>query len=204
MKNEPNIRLEVCCEHVTPEHHKLHVMRPGAACVDCVSEGSQWVHLRSCLTCGEVRCCESSARRHARRHYEKTGHALVTSVEIGENWAWCYAHNREMHSTPYQLWISARTAGRLLFGARFRFFGFKQLREVERTKLSTLQALDPEENYLDEHEFVFFPLRGGGLDVSSETWRDAHASWQDNDGRIYTAWSEGIIRIIEVDTQLPT
>ncbi len=59
-------------------------------CVDCLREGSQWVHLRQCLTCGGVHCCDSSPRQHATAHWRGTGHPLIVSVEPGEEWAWCY------------------------------------------------------------------------------------------------------------------
>jgi uncharacterized UBP type Zn finger protein len=59
-------------------------------CAACVAEGTRPVHLRMCLTCGEVACCDSSPRRHARRHHEATGHPLIRSVEPGERWLWCY------------------------------------------------------------------------------------------------------------------
>ena len=59
-------------------------------CVDCVAEGTRWVHLRECLTCGGVRCCDSSTRRHASRHAAESGDPIVRSFEPGENWRWCY------------------------------------------------------------------------------------------------------------------
>ncbi len=61
------------------------------ACVDCVSEGSSWVHLRMCLTCGHVACCDSSPRRHAAAHFQAEDHPVIRSVEPGEAWRWCYA-----------------------------------------------------------------------------------------------------------------
>lgn len=59
-------------------------------CEACVAEGSTWVHLRLCLSCGEVACCDSSPRRHATAHHHATGHPIVRSVEPGESWRWCY------------------------------------------------------------------------------------------------------------------
>ena len=59
-------------------------------CAGCVLEGTQWVHLRMCLTCGYVGCCDSSERRHAEGHFEDTGHPVMRSVEPGEAWRWCY------------------------------------------------------------------------------------------------------------------
>ena len=63
---------------------------PPRSCVDCVAEGSDWVHLRQCLVCGDVRCCDSSPRRHATAHWHATAHAVMRSTEPGEDWGWCY------------------------------------------------------------------------------------------------------------------
>ena len=59
-------------------------------CVDCVAEGTRWVHLRLCLTCDEVRCCDSSPRKHASAHAAADSHPIVRSFEPGEDWRWCY------------------------------------------------------------------------------------------------------------------
>ncbi|HEX2894515.1 MAG TPA: cation:proton antiporter [Marmoricola sp.] len=64
---------------------------PGA-CEDCVREGTQWVHLRLCLTCGHVGCCDSSPRRHATAHFHDTQHPVIRSAEPDESWRWCYVH----------------------------------------------------------------------------------------------------------------
>ena len=60
-------------------------------CEECVKIGSDWVHLRTCQTCGTTRCCDSSPNRHATKHFHTTGHPIVRSFQPGENWAWCYA-----------------------------------------------------------------------------------------------------------------
>ena len=60
-------------------------------CEDCLREGTPWVHLRLCLTCGHVGCCDSSPRRHASAHWRAAGHPIVQSFEPDEDWAWCYA-----------------------------------------------------------------------------------------------------------------
>jgi hypothetical protein len=66
---------------------------PGASvCEECLRGGSGWVHLRQCLTCGQVGCCDSSPMRHARAHALAVGHPIVRSAEPGENWRWCYVH----------------------------------------------------------------------------------------------------------------
>ena len=69
-------------EQVTPS---------GEGCVECLRTGGRWVHLRLCLTCGQILCCDSSPNRHARAHALEGGHPLVRSYEPGESWAWCYA-----------------------------------------------------------------------------------------------------------------
>ena len=60
------------------------------ACVDCVAEGSTWVHLRRCLECDHVGCCDNSPRKHATAHFGATAHPVIGSAEPGEEWAWCY------------------------------------------------------------------------------------------------------------------
>lgn len=59
-------------------------------CEQCVAMGSRWVHLRMCLTCGQVGCCDSSPNRHATAHFHETEHPIIRSVEPGESWRWCY------------------------------------------------------------------------------------------------------------------
>ena len=60
------------------------------ACEDCLREGSSWVHLRTCLSCGHVGCCDSSPRRHASAHFTSTEHPVIRSAEPGEQWRWCF------------------------------------------------------------------------------------------------------------------
>ena len=59
-------------------------------CEECLRLGTEWVHLRQCLTCGHVGCCDSSPLRHARAHAYSAGHPIVRSFEPGESWRWCY------------------------------------------------------------------------------------------------------------------
>ncbi len=61
-------------------------------CPDCAREGTRPVHLRLCLTCGNVGCCDSSPGRHASRHGKTAGHPVIRSFEPGEAWRWCYRH----------------------------------------------------------------------------------------------------------------
>ena len=61
-------------------------------CEDCLKIGSDWVHLRLCLTCGHVGCCDDSPNRHATAHFHATRHPIIQSFEPGEDWRWCYVH----------------------------------------------------------------------------------------------------------------
>jgi uncharacterized UBP type Zn finger protein len=60
-------------------------------CDRCVAMGDTWVHLRSCLQCGQVGCCDNSKNRHARKHWEEHDHPLVRSIELGESWRYCFS-----------------------------------------------------------------------------------------------------------------
>jgi Zn-finger in ubiquitin-hydrolases and other protein len=64
--------------------------RTPGGCAECLRLGTQWVHLRLCLTCGHVGCCDSAALRHARSHAHVAGHPIVASFEPDEDWRWCY------------------------------------------------------------------------------------------------------------------
>lgn len=59
-------------------------------CEECLRDGTSWVHLRLCLTCGHVGCCDSSPMRHASAHAAHNPHPIVQSYEPGEDWRWCY------------------------------------------------------------------------------------------------------------------
>lgn len=61
-----------------------------AVCDQCIAAGDTWVHLRSCLQCGDVGCCDNSKNRHARKHWEEHDHALIQSIEPGESWRYCF------------------------------------------------------------------------------------------------------------------
>lgn len=76
------------CSHL--DSIDAHVAPGAAGCEDCLREGSSWVHLRVCQSCGHVGCCDSSPRRHATGHHRGSGHPVVRSFEPGEEWFWCY------------------------------------------------------------------------------------------------------------------
>jgi hypothetical protein len=60
------------------------------ACEECVKIGAQWVHLRTCQTCGVTLCCDSSPNRHASKHARASQHPVIASAEPGERWLFCF------------------------------------------------------------------------------------------------------------------
>ncbi|MGZ3873000.1 MAG: UBP-type zinc finger domain-containing protein [Mucilaginibacter sp.] len=79
---------EEVCKHLaaikTLKHAKDYV------CEECIKTGAQWVHLRTCQTCGVTLCCDSSPNRHASKHAAAADHPVVISAEPDERWLWCY------------------------------------------------------------------------------------------------------------------
>ncbi len=59
-------------------------------CEECIKTGSDWVHLRTCQTCGVTLCCDESPNAHMTKHFHKTKHPVIISSEPGERWMWCY------------------------------------------------------------------------------------------------------------------
>ena len=83
------------CEHIGAIEEKK---RPKAlVCDECVRTGGEWVHLRTCQTCGKTHCCDSSPHKHASGHYHETGHSVVASAEPEEEWYWCYVDELFIH-----------------------------------------------------------------------------------------------------------
>ena len=80
------------CEHEVDIHPHPPRTR---GCEECLKTGTPWVHLRLCLTCGNVGCSDSSPGRHATKHFHHTAHPVVASWEPGERWAWCYVDQAE-------------------------------------------------------------------------------------------------------------
>jgi uncharacterized UBP type Zn finger protein len=79
------------CEHIVEAQDPP----PGTpqGCEECLADGTRWVHLRKCLSCGHIGCCDSSPGKHATAHYKETGHSVMASFEPGENWRWCFVDN---------------------------------------------------------------------------------------------------------------
>nr|WP_239579708.1 Na+/H+ antiporter [Microlunatus panaciterrae] len=81
------------CEHLAAAPTVIRPIGPGV-CLDCEREGTRPVHLRLCLTCGNIGCCDSSVGNHATKHFAATGHPVMRSFESGERWRWCYLHEQ--------------------------------------------------------------------------------------------------------------
>jgi len=62
-------------------------------CEECMKTGDEWVHLRTCQTCGVTLCCDDSPNTHMTKHFHKTHHPVIVSSEPGEQWLWCYPDN---------------------------------------------------------------------------------------------------------------
>ncbi len=77
------------CPHLASADEKIAPRTP-EGCEECLKEGTKWVQLRLCLTCGHVGCCDSSPGRHATKHFNDTGHPVMRSYKAPEDWKWCY------------------------------------------------------------------------------------------------------------------
>ncbi len=101
-------RPAVQCTHLD----QIHDVTPlSAGCQECLELGDTWVHLRMCMTDGQVRCCDSSQNQHASRHARQHApeHQIVRSMEPDEDWLWCYAD--ETLVQPPRRKGGARTSG---------------------------------------------------------------------------------------------
>lgn len=76
------------CSHLDTIDEGIEPRSKG--CDECVKVGDAWVHLRLCLTCGNVGCCDESKNTHATKHHHATKHPIIRSFEPGEQWIWCY------------------------------------------------------------------------------------------------------------------
>jgi uncharacterized UBP type Zn finger protein len=83
-----NNRVADSCDHMNKANQSINGSTKG--CEECEKIGSDWVHLRLCLSCGQVGCCDSSVNKHRTKHFKSTGHPIIRSFEPGEKWKWCY------------------------------------------------------------------------------------------------------------------
>jgi hypothetical protein len=86
-KAQKNMSSEICSHIDAVSTIKLPQKR---VCEECVKIGAQWVHLRTCQTCGSTLCCDSSPNRHATKHAGASGHPVIASAEPDERWLYCY------------------------------------------------------------------------------------------------------------------
>jgi hypothetical protein len=56
------------CSHL--EEANLEAQGKTKGCEECEKIGSDWVHLRLCLSCGHVGCCDSSPNKHRIKHFK--------------------------------------------------------------------------------------------------------------------------------------
>jgi hypothetical protein len=82
------MELEGACTHIRAVAKITHPRR--RECEDCLKHGGEWVHLRTCQSCGGTRCCDSSPGQHASRHAQAAAHPVIVSAEPGEAWIYCY------------------------------------------------------------------------------------------------------------------
>ena len=64
------------------------------ACEECLKEGTVWVALRECQSCGHVGCCDSSTGKHATKHFHGTQHPVMRAIPPAA-WTWCYVHETQ-------------------------------------------------------------------------------------------------------------
>ena len=84
------------CEHLSAAAAatvEVEALTP-EGCAECLAQGTSWVHLRLCLTCGHVGCCDSSPWRHATLHGREQAHPVMRSFEPGESWRWCFVDEK--------------------------------------------------------------------------------------------------------------
>lgn len=79
---------EELCEHLSD--WKTLLQPKEHVCEECIQSGDEWLHLRTCQTCGVTLCCDSSPNQHASKHARHSKHPVAISAEPGEQWAWCY------------------------------------------------------------------------------------------------------------------
>jgi adenylate cyclase len=87
--------------HLKEVNQNIEAKTPDG-CEECLQMGSDWVHLRLCLSCGHVGCCDNSPNKHATKHFKSTKHPIIRSFEPGETWEWCYVDNILIGSHPSQ------------------------------------------------------------------------------------------------------
>jgi CPA1 family monovalent cation:H+ antiporter len=94
-EDQAYVRRRTAVEGGCPDldEHPAVAEPPAEACEECLREGTHWVALRRCLTCGFVGCCDSSPRQHMTGHFHESTHPVMQSAEPAEDWRWCFVHH---------------------------------------------------------------------------------------------------------------
>ena len=92
--------MDDTCPHVA---EISEVTPSGDGCEECLKIGDTWVHLRLCMTCGQVGCCDDSKNRHATKHAHASRHPIIKSFEPGEDWGWCYVDEVVLDPTGWRI-----------------------------------------------------------------------------------------------------
>jgi CPA1 family monovalent cation:H+ antiporter len=94
-ESQAYVRRRTAVEGGCPDldEHPAVAEPPADACEECLREGTHWVALRRCLTCGFVGCCDSSPRQHMTGHFHESTHPVMQSAEPAEDWRWCFVHH---------------------------------------------------------------------------------------------------------------
>jgi hypothetical protein len=79
---------EELCDHISAITKLKHPTE--LVCEECIKTGDEWLHLRTCQTCGATLCCDSSPNTHMTKHNLNTQHQVVISAQPGERWIYCY------------------------------------------------------------------------------------------------------------------
>jgi hypothetical protein len=79
---------QAICSHISA----ITAVKVGdsGVCEECIKINSDWVHLRTCQTCGVTLCCDDSPQQHMTKHYHAEHHPVIASAQPGERWLWCY------------------------------------------------------------------------------------------------------------------
>lgn len=78
------------CDHINAINELKFAQEQ--VCEECKKNGTTWIHLRTCQTCGVTLCCDESPNTHMSKHYEQTLHPVIISAQPGEKWMWCFPH----------------------------------------------------------------------------------------------------------------
>lgn len=83
------------CEHLNGlSAQDFPAQKTAGACEECLVEGTFWVALRECRSCGHVGGCDSSTGKHATKHFQQTQHPVMRAVPPAA-WVWCYIHEAQ-------------------------------------------------------------------------------------------------------------